>query len=156
MQKYQFGLAIDEPRIVIVDGPYPASASDITIFRGGTVKAGKDTWDRNALYFKLPQGKKLVADGGYGGEPDKILLQAKTGHPSDMNTWIGQVKARQETMHAKLRNYHILRRRFYHGNSTQSRMDLHQTAVEAICVLVQYAYENGHPPFDIEMPEYDV
>jgi hypothetical protein len=26
-------------------------------------------------------------------------------------------------------------------------------ATEAIVVLTQYAYENGHPPFDVKMPK---
>jgi hypothetical protein len=78
LQKYAFALDIANPRIVWVDGPYPASASDITIFRGGTVKEGMEKWDRNALYWKMAALKKLVADGGYAGEPEKILIQSRS------------------------------------------------------------------------------
>jgi hypothetical protein len=82
IQKYAFALDIANPRIVWVDGPYPASASDITIFRGGTVDEGMSKWDRNALYWKIAALKKLVADGGYAGEPKKfsssqLLIQRK-------------------------------------------------------------------------------
>jgi hypothetical protein len=81
----------------------------------------------------------------------KILIQS-TAHPKEMSIWIGQVKARQETMHARLKNYKILKNRFYHGASTEEKMELHKMAVQAICTITQYAYENGHPPLDVQMP----
>lgn len=28
-------------------------------------------------------------------------------------------------------------------------MKLHKMAVEAVVVMIQYDYENGHPPFDV-------
>ena len=108
-------------------------------------------WDRSALYWKIAESKKLVADGGYSGEPEKILIQS-TALPKEMNIWIGQVKARQETLHTRLKSYKILKHRFYHGNSTERRMELHKMAVQAICTITQYAYENGHPLFDLQMP----
>jgi hypothetical protein len=141
IQKYAFALDIHEPRIVWCDGPYPASTSDLTIFRGGKKDKDISTWDHDALFFKIPAGKKLVADRGYAG------------HPAKMRIWIGKVKARQETMHARLKSYKILCNRFYYGTSTQQKMDYHKMATEAIVVLTQYAYENGHPPFDVKMPK---
>lgn len=55
-------------------------------------------------------------------------------------------------MHARLKNYKILKNRFYHGASTEEKMELHKMAVQAICTITQYAYENGHPPLDVQMP----
>ena len=69
-----------------------------------------------------------------------------------MRTWIGQVKARQETLHTRIKSFNIMSSRFRHGASTQDRLDLHKMAVEAICVMLQYDYENDHPPFDVQMP----
>jgi hypothetical protein len=37
-----------------------------------------EKWDRNALYWKMAALKKLVADGGYAGEPEKILIQSRS------------------------------------------------------------------------------
>ena len=131
-------------------GPFPASAADITIFRGGTEREGRDNWNRESLYFALPPGKKVIADSGYSGEPNKILLQSRN-HPKAMSRWVSQVKARGETMHKILKSYNILKNRFYHGNNTEAKMNLHQMAVEAILVITQYSIENGHPLFDVQM-----
>ena len=87
--------------------------------------------------------------------------------PDEMKFWIGRCLARQETLHARLKFFNILGNRFRHGTSVKERMSLHQMAVEAgkrscsvaiicyeliqsfeVCCLVQYDYENGHPPFD--------
>lgn len=115
------------------------------------MEEGQASWDRNALYFQLPDGKMVIADGGLAGEPDKILLHSNE-HPPEMRVWIGQLKARQETLHARLKSWKILKDRFHHGKNTQKRMDLHKMVVESICVITQYSYENGHPPFDVQMP----
>ncbi len=60
-------------------GPKPASTHDITFFRGGTqVSANchknEATWDKNALYFQIPKGKKLISNSGYKGKPSKISM----------------------------------------------------------------------------------
>ena len=90
----------------------------------------------------------MVADGGYAGEPSKIVTKSRQ-HPKEMREWIGQVLARQETLHTRLKNFNILGQRFRHGKSTSHKMELHKMAVEAVCVIIQYDYENGHPPFDV-------
>lgn len=134
-----------------VDGPYPAAQNDLNVFRGGRVEDEKDKWDRNALYFQLPEGKMVIADDGLKGEPTKILVQS-LNQPKELFEWQGKLKARQETLHTRLKNWKILKHRFYHGKNTELRMEMHQMAVEGICVITQYSYENGHPPFDVNMP----
>jgi hypothetical protein len=53
-----------------VNGPQPASTHDLTFFRGG--KKGKENeWEKSSLYFKLPEGLRLVGDSAYKGQPDK-------------------------------------------------------------------------------------
>lgn len=47
------------------------------------------------------------------------------------------------------RSFNILGQRFHHGKSTSQRMRLHKMAVEAVAGIIQFDYENGHPPFDI-------
>ncbi len=75
---YEVVIDLCDTRVVWIAGPYPASTHDITIFSGGTQVSqsqcnNKANWDRNALYFKIPEGKKLTGDSGYKGEPSKNL-----------------------------------------------------------------------------------
>jgi len=42
-----------------------------------------------------------------------------------------------------------VKHRFAYGNTTIERMKLHKMAVEAIAVIRQFDYENGHPPFEV-------
>lgn len=148
---------------------------DITFFRGGKTKESKDTWDKSALYAQLPPGKRVITDSGYLGEPEKVLL-TKGEHDSEMKRFIGRAKARQESLHTRLKSFSkfllkiphtvycqhnikhshfslfvidILKNRFRHGKSTELRFKLHQMVVESICVIVQFDLENGHPLMDV-------
>ena len=49
----------------------------------------------------------------------------------------------------RLKAFNILGGRFRHGTSVEHRMELHRMAVDAIVGVIQYNYENGHPPFDV-------
>ena len=131
-----------------VEGPRYPSDADITIFRGGKIEQRKSEWDKSALYFQIPPGKRIIADGGLVGEPAKITVRSRE-HPKEMRAWIGQVLARQESHHTNLKNFNILGHRFRHGKSTEHKRSLHKMAVEAVSVILQYHYENGNPPFDV-------
>jgi len=65
-----------------------------------------------------------------------------------MQGWLARALARQETFHARLKFFNILGTIFRHGTSTENKMQMHKMALEAVSVLIQYDYENGHPPFD--------
>ena len=147
LKKYEFCLSLAEPKIVWVNGGVPASVGDITLFRGGKVN---EEWDQNSLYHQIPDGKAVIADNGLAGEPDKILVTSPL-LPEDLQDYISKAKARQETLHTRLKSLNILYHRFRHGESTEEKMALHKMAVEAISTLVQYDYENGHPPFDMPL-----
>jgi hypothetical protein len=141
-------MALNRAAIVSVNGGKPASTSDITEFRGGK-RGEEEKWDKKALYFKIPSGKKGVGDSGYAGEPSKIVITRKE-HSKAFKKFLARAKARQETMHTILKSYNILGQRFRHGKGgTQDKIDLHRSVVEAICVITQYHYENGHPPFSM-------
>jgi hypothetical protein len=47
---------------------------DITIFRGGEKEVEEANWDRKAVYFKLKDGKRMIGDSGYNGEPNKLTV----------------------------------------------------------------------------------
>ncbi|KAL7532717.1 hypothetical protein ACHAWF_009526, partial [Thalassiosira exigua] len=139
LQKYEFCLAIYEPRIVWISGPHKPSKHDITIFRGGDVKQDKEDWDQDALFFQLKEGDKCIGD----------IVTEKNEHSPEFKTFLSRVKNRQETFHWRLKAFNILGGRFRHGTNTEERMRLHGMAVEAVAGIVQYDYDNGHPPFDV-------
>ena len=93
--------------------------------------------------------EKCVADSGYEGEPDKIVM-TKEEQAKDFKEFLARCKNRQETFHWRLlKAFNILGGRFRHGTRVEHRMELHRMAVDAIVGVIQYDYENGHPPFDV-------
>ena len=145
---YEFAMSIRKQQIASVRGPDPAATADITVFRGGKVDTKVEDRDQEALFFKIPKGKLAVGDSGYKGEPDKIVC-TDDDHDPALKSFMGRAKNRQEALHTRFRSFDILSDRFRHGTGSQERMDLHQTCVEAICVIVQYDIENDHPLFEI-------
>jgi hypothetical protein len=74
---YEVVVDICEDNIIWTAGPKPASTHDITFFHGGTQVSrnrhkNEATWDKNAFYFQILKGKKLIGISGYKGEPSKI------------------------------------------------------------------------------------
>ena len=69
-------------------------------------------------------------------------------HTPKYKKFLARVASRQETVFKGLKDWKILKHRFAYGNTTKERMKLHKMAVEAIAVIRQFDYENGHPPFD--------
>ncbi len=92
----------------------------------------------------------IITDGGYKGEPTKILMVTDE-MSKEMKDYIGRAKARQETFHGRLKGtFNILGHRFRHNQKTAEKtMALHQKVVHACVVLIQYDYENGHPPLPL-------
>lgn len=147
--KYELATAVRRSAVVSLRGPYPASTSDITIFRGGTVEEGEDNWDKDSLYFKLKSlGVKAVGDSGYEGEPD-VVLTSKEGQSKELREFIARVKNREESLHTRLKSWNILSNRFRHGHGDDKRMELHGNVTAAIVVITQYDFENGHPLFEV-------
>ena len=142
-------MSLKESKLIWINGPYPASVHDITIFRGGKKKDQKqEDWDTNSLFFAVPDGVMGVADDGYRGEPKKIVT-TKSEHSSEMKNFLGRAKNRQESLHSRLKSFNILKNSFRHGSGTDDRMQFHKDCVYAVCVIVQYDMENGHPLFEV-------
>lgn len=121
---------------------------DITLFRGGTTEQDVSDRDHTALYFQVKDGEKFVADSGYAGEPDKIVMTRDEQTP-EFKEFLARCKNRGETFHWRLKAFNILGGRFRHGTSVENRMELHRMAVDVVVGVIQYDYENGHPPFDV-------
>lgn len=153
---YEIACAINRSAIVSVRGPYPAGTNDITIFRGGPPDKPFE-WDPESLYHKVPERKFGVADGGYLGEPEKLICK----HPNEeitkvLGRWCSLALARQENNNANFRAYNVLDNRFRHvQEGTEGRMEFHRTCVHAVAVLVQFGYENGHPLSDLRVAHTD-
>lgn len=147
--KYEFAVALRRPDIVWIRGPVPAGEmNDYTMFRGGTKNEKKEKMDKNALYFKLPDGKKAIGDSGYEGMPEKVTV-TRDGQSKELKQFLGRAKNRQESLHSRLKSFGALNDRFRHGKSTKDKLDLHQMCVDAVCVAVQYDMENGRPIYDM-------
>jgi hypothetical protein len=58
--KYEFCLAVREPRITWISGPHKPSIHDITVFRGGDASEDKENCDQHALYFQLEEGENAL------------------------------------------------------------------------------------------------
>jgi hypothetical protein len=69
----------------------------------------------------------------------------------EMKKYMGCAKVRQETLNGQLKGtFDILGQRFHHNQKTPEKtMKVHQTVLHTCLVLIQYDYENGHPPFPL-------
>jgi hypothetical protein len=82
---------------------------------------------------------------------DTKILMVTDEMSKEMKAYIGRAKARQETLNGRMKGtFNILGHRFRHNQkSAEKTMKLHQTIVHACAVLIQFDYENGHPPFPL-------
>ena len=95
------------------------------------------TWDKNALYFQVPEGKKLIGDSGYKGELSK--LSTSVDEHSKVKEFFARAKSGQETINTRLKSFNILSGHFRHGKGAEDKLlEAHQRVFEAVCVLVQY------------------
>ena len=145
---YEFALSLRRPAIVHKSGPFPASVNDLTIFRGGNAEEPKENWDPNSLYWKTPPGKKGIGDSGYQGEPTKMVC-TRESHSKEFKKFLARAKSRQESLYTRMTYFKILVEAFRHGAGTKDKMERHNAVVEAICVMIQYDFEHGRPPFEL-------
>ncbi len=128
--------------------PFEPATNNITIFCGGKKKVPKESWDRKALYLKIKEGDRIVGNGGYASEPSKIVVW-RDEHTLKHKKFLTRVCSCQETIFKGLKDWRSLKHHFTYGRGTKDRMEMHKMVVEAIAVIRQYDYENGHPPFEV-------
>jgi len=125
---YEIGLSIFENKVVWINGPFPASMHDITVFR-------------SKLKSMIPDGKKVIADNGYNGEQ---CISAPNSHdPPELRKFKSRARARHESFNSRLKNFKVLDEKFRHA------IGKHQVIFESVCVICQYQLENGSPLFDV-------
>jgi hypothetical protein len=137
--KYEIAISVWQSRCVWINGPYPAGLRhDRALFCGAmTMDNPKSTWDRDALLWKIPEGKKAIADSAYEGFPEKVTVK-RPGHSAQVFTFLDRAQNRHESYNGRLQNYSILTHRFRHGTNTEEKMNLHKMAVGAVAVIVEY------------------
>lgn len=130
------------------NGPYPAGdkkvAHDGCLFRGGTLDVGRQNWDPDSLYNRLPDGKKAIGDLLYGGMPEKCTISLNE-HTKQTRDLINRAKARQERYHGQTKEFYVLKNRFRHGKeSAAEKLSKHKTCVDVINILMHF--ELKHRP----------
>ena len=130
-----------------VNGPHPASTHDLTFLRGG--KKGKEKeWKKSSLYFKLPEGLRLVGDSAYKGQLDKVSI-TNDAHNPETKELFARMKSMQETVFKRMKDFKVLQGPFCHGQGTKDKLEKIKLCFEACLVLVQYDVKNGHPLFQV-------
>jgi DDE superfamily endonuclease len=132
---YELGIALRSNRLVWINGPFPASRHDITIFRS------KDS-PGNGLIDQIPDGKRAIGDSGYRGEPNKVSV-TRQGDSDAVKRFKARARSRHETFNGRIKGFKILDCAFRHG------FERHKTVFEAVCLCVQYDIENGNGLFEI-------
>ncbi len=64
---------------------------------------------------------------------------AVEGHNNLTQNMINGAKALQENYHGRMQEFHVLKHRFCHGNSSvEMKMSKHKTCIESIHVLLHF------------------
>ena len=121
---YEVALSIFTSHVVWVSGPFPAGTQDPEIFAmpGG-------------LKDKIRDGKKVIADSAYKRKTLPMISANNFADSPDVRLFKRRVRARQESIFAKMKVFGILTSTFRHGE------DFHCVVFEAIAVIIQYKIE---------------
>ena len=128
--RYEVAISIDKDGILWTNGPFPAGQyPDIKIFR-------------QALRSLLEPNEKVIADKGYIGEPDDVVI-----HRDDMNSLY---RARHETCNKRFKQFNILKNVFRHD------LEKHGIVFHCVAVLTQLSLQWGEELFEVEETIPDV
>jgi len=100
--RYELGVDILVGSLVWIQGPYPTGKyTKIKIF--------------NKVFRNfLEPGKRVEADKGCRGHPDKIKCPGNDANLAENRAMQGRVRARHETLNGRLKNWGILSQIFHH------------------------------------------
>jgi len=126
---YEIAIAIRHNQVVLVNGPFPAAAHDMTMFN-----------HPDGAGAKLRPGAKAIADRAYNGP--QIAKRNEFDTP-EVKAFKKRVRARHETFNGRIKAFNVLDTRFRHGPRK------HKAVFEAICVIVQFDMETGRPLFHV-------
>jgi DDE superfamily endonuclease len=130
---YEIAVSLWESKIIWMNGPYPASYHDSTIFAlpGGLREKMQGT------------GKRLIGDSGYSGHGD--IISTMNGRDSkEVSKLKTRARLRHETVNAKIKTLRATdSARFRHGPAK------FKICMEAAIVITQFKMEITEPLFDI-------
>lgn len=128
--RYEVGVSIATGWIVWAHGPFPCGTwPDLKIARHG-------------IQQQMAPGEKYVADGGYrDGQQFRLT---PTGYNNLEQRKQSVVRARHETINARLKKRSAL------GNTFQHGLDKHKKVFASIANIVQVVIEEENPPFQVE------
>jgi len=127
---YEIALDLFSNQVVWVSGPFKAGTSDKQIYK-------------RALHDRIPEGKLVIADGGYRNSAHKELATPNALDPEPLRTFKARARMRQEAFHARVKKFDCLNVPFRHS------AEHHKSCFFAACVLAQYDIELGTPLFDV-------
>jgi hypothetical protein len=132
---YELGFSTYEQKLYWMHGPRKGGCNDKKMFTTGGLQARL-----------LAQGKKAITDAGYSGvQGGGVSTPNKLDTPK-VKEFKRRARARHENFNGRIKNFGVLSQTFRHK---KNRLEKHQTAFEAVCVIVQYQLENGSPLFEI-------
>jgi hypothetical protein len=124
---YELALAIHSNRLVWINGPFPASIHDITIFRSAEDPSA-------GLISMIPEGKRAIGDSGYSGEPMKVAV-TRPDDSAKSKKFKARVKSRHENFNGRLKNLRVLSLPFRNGydRHQEDASDDDETFFLAVC-----------------------
>ena len=128
---YEVAIGIFRNQVCWINGPFPASQSDNKVFS-----------KNDGLKSKIPNGKRVIADGNYHTQQNANVVSGQNEHDStELKNLKKRALASQETFNSCLKNFLILDTAFRHG------LQKHKACFFSVAVLQQYEMENGRPLF---------
>jgi hypothetical protein len=128
---YEVALCIQTGCIVWINGPFPGTTHDITIFR-------------SSLLSYLDENERVEADDGYVGESPRYVKCPKSfTNPMEFRKMQQLVRSRQETVNARFKDWGCLGQRFRHDISK------HSNCFRSVAVITQLSIDAGEKLFDV-------
>jgi len=124
---YHLALHLWQDRLVFLKGPVqPGELTDAIVY------------DQD-LKPMVPDGKKVIVDGGYGDSKDPKLSRPNAHDPPELRKFKGRARARQESFHGRMKRFDSIVHVF------RSNRDKHRSCFEAIAVICCYEMEVDTP-----------
>ena len=136
--KYEIVLDVYKARCLWINGPFKGGTHDMTVFRNGLKEKMLE------LPGKILIGDSIFKSGEKYPEEDGMFAPPRAIDNKELKHFKSRVRCRHETFNARLKYFAILSDCF---RSTD--LEKHQTAFEAICVIVQCQMDNGAPIFGV-------
>ncbi|CAB9510565.1 unknown protein [Seminavis robusta] len=127
---YEFGLLLHKAKLGWIHGPTPpGEKNDLVVFR-------------SKLMHEMPADRRLIAESGYTAEPDYFTTKNELD-PKKLSKFKDRVLSRHENFNQRVKCFAITRTKFRHRGFGENWEEAHETAMHAVCVIVQLHMDNG-------------